>query len=137
MNARAMTGRKNLSKLLSSMDPQLLPDTYVFASIPQAKYGDYEQAHPIATMLEPEGLTLVLTRQSADHLGFKYDSTFRCITLMAQSPLDAVGLTAAVAAKLASHGISANVIAGYFHDHVFVQSERAEFAMQILRQVGS
>ncbi|WP_229764900.1 ACT domain-containing protein, partial [Vibrio cholerae] len=40
--------------------------------------------------------------------------------------------TAAFATKLAEHGISANVIAGYYHDHIFVQKEKAQQALQAL-----
>jgi hypothetical protein len=49
--------------------------------------------------------------------------------------LDAVGLTAAFSSKLAEHGISANVIAGYFHDHIFVQKEHAEKAIAALNEL--
>jgi hypothetical protein len=54
------------------------------------------------------------------------------ITLTVHSSLEAVGLTAAVSAKLTEHNISANVIAAYYHDHILVQSERAEDAMKAL-----
>jgi len=36
--------------------------------------------------------------------------------------LSAVGLTAVFAGALAAAGISANVVAGFHHDHVFVHS---------------
>lgn len=48
------------------------------------------------------------------------------------SSLEAVGLTAAVAARLAEPGISANVVAGFFHDHVFVPWARREEAVEAL-----
>jgi hypothetical protein len=60
---------------------------------------------------------------------------FRGITLNVHSGLDAVGLTAALSSKLAEHGISANVIAGYFHDHIFVQNEHAEKAIAALNEL--
>jgi hypothetical protein len=41
-----------------------------------------------------------------------------------------VGLTAAVTNKLTSYGISANVIAVYHHDHIFVQTGNAEQALK-------
>jgi hypothetical protein len=44
-----------------------------------------------------------------------------------------VGLTAAVAGKLAEQGISANIIAGYFHDHVFVPLLDASIALRLLK----
>jgi hypothetical protein len=48
-----------------------------------------------------------------------------------------VGLTAAVSAKLATKGISANVIAAYYHDHIFVQSTKAEIALSALKEFGA
>jgi hypothetical protein len=50
------------------------------------------------------------------------------------SSLDAVGLTAAVANKLASREISANVVAAYYHDHIFVRKEKADIAMAALEE---
>jgi hypothetical protein len=46
-----------------------------------------------------------------------------------------VGLTAAVAEQLARHGISANVIAAYYHDHIFVAFDRVEQAMTALESI--
>jgi hypothetical protein len=69
--------------------------------------------------------------------GLSYEGVFRCITLGIHSSLEAVGLTAAVAGKLATHGIAANVIAAYFHDHIFVQSELADRAIGILSEYSN
>ena len=59
---------------------------------------------------------------------------FKGITLTVHSSLDAVGLTAAVANKLTEKGISANVIAAYYHDHIFVQTEKAALAIEALNE---
>jgi hypothetical protein len=52
------------------------------------------------------------------------------------SSLQAVGLTAAVASELAAHNISANVIAGTHHDHVFVPSSDANRALELLKSMS-
>ena len=52
------------------------------------------------------------------------------------SSLDAVGLTAAFSNKLTSHGISANVVAGYYHDHIFVQKDKACLAIEALEELS-
>ena len=128
-----MAGEKDLGKLLASMEPVVFPDEYVFCTVVGGAYGDYSEYCPVASFVEPESLTLVLTRKNADRADFQYESVFKRITLNVHSSLDAVGLTAAVSGKLAENGISANVIAGYFHDHVFVQAEKIDIAFECLK----
>ena len=132
-----MAGEKNLEKLLDSMSPVLVKGEYVFCTLKNSKYGDYADARPIASFEEAEGLTLVLPKEAADRFDLSYDGIFRCITLAVHSSLEAVGLTAAVAGKLADHGIAANMIAAYFHDHVFVQANLAEQVIGLLLENGN
>jgi len=127
-----MTGERNLEKLLKSMSPELMDGEYVFCTFQDARYGDYSDLEPIASISESEGLTLVIPKSKADEKNFVYESVFKGITLNIHSSLDAVGLTAAFSNKLTEHGISANVIAGYYHDHIFIQGESAEKAMAAL-----
>lgn len=131
-----MTGETDIENLLTSMSPILMHGEYVFCNFPDAQYGDRSELKPFASCVEPEGLTLIIPRARADANQLSYDSVFRGITLRIHSSLDAVGLTAAVSVKLTEHGISANVIAGYFHDHIFVQSEYAEKAMAALGELA-
>jgi hypothetical protein len=132
-----MAGVKNLGKLLNSISPELIEGEYVFCTVPNGKYCDYQDLSPLASFIEAEGLTLVVPRESADKSGLEYDGVFRCITLTVHSSLEAVGLTAAVSTKLSEHQISANVIAAYFHDHVFVSSRFAEKALTLLSEFCS
>lgn len=53
--------------------------------------------------------------------------------MMVHSSLEAVGMTAAMATALTRAGISANVVAAYHHDHVFVPWTRREDAVAALR----
>ena len=126
-----MSGEKNLQKLLLTMEPRLRDEDYVFVSFENAKYGDFAYLEPIA-MFQEEALSLVIPKSRADQHSVEYQSVFKCISLTVHSSLDAVGLTAAIATKLTEHGISANVIAGYFHDHVFVQARSAQKAFALL-----
>ena len=130
-----MAGETDLQKLLSAMSPELLPDTFVFCTI-QGIYGDYSELSPLATFSESEGLTLVVTEEKAREAGLYYETVFKAITLTVHSSLDAVGLTAAVSSQLAERGISANVIAAYYHDHIFVQAEKAELAIKALKELS-
>jgi hypothetical protein len=61
-----------------------------------------------------------------------YQGTFRCISLHAHSSLEAVGLTAIVASALARARISANMMAGHYHDHIFIPSSDGEAALEII-----
>ncbi|MBM7037069.1 ACT domain-containing protein [Vibrio ulleungensis] len=128
-----MSGITELDELLASMQPQLLAEEYVFCTV-SGSIAHYASLNPIATFIETEGLTLVLERQNAEKANLSFDSVFRQITLTVHSSLEAVGLTAAVSSKLASKGISANVIAAYYHDHIFVQSSKADQALSALNE---
>ncbi len=131
-----MSGEKDLNTILCSLDPCLQPSLYVFCTVRDARYGDLSHTRPVACMAEPEGLTLVVAKEDADEEGLAYQGTFRCIRLGVHSSLQAVGLTAAVASALATHDISANMIAGYYHDHVFIPSAHADAALQILKSMN-
>lgn len=131
-----MSGETDLIKILEQLSPILVPGNYVFCSV-KGKYGDYAELSPLGCFTEKEGLTLILEQNSADNAGLAYDAVLRMITLSVHSSLDAVGLTAAVATKLTEHGLSANVVAAFYHDHVFVQAEKAELATSVLEGLAN
>ena len=131
-----MTGEKNLQVLIRSMAPVLRAECYVFVSVAKGEYGDYAELKPLAVFCEDEGLTLVLEHAVAANFGFREQPVLRCISLSVHSSLEAVGLTAAVATALAEHGISANVVAGYYHDHIFVPEQYADKAVGVLNALS-
>jgi hypothetical protein len=57
--------------------------------------------------------------------------------LQVHSSLEAVGLTAAVANRLAAENISANVVAGYYHDHIYVAAKDGDRAILTLSRFNS
>ena len=130
-----MSGITALDELLSSIKPRLFDAEYVFCSLP-GSMDTYLDLAPIATFVEPEGLTLVLKKADAQAAGLRFEGSFRQITLTVHSSLAAVGLTAAVATQLASKGISANVIAAFYHDHIFVPTLEAEAALIALQELS-
>ena len=89
----------------------------------------------IALFREAEGLTLIVDLATAESGALPIAFRAAWITLTVHSDLAAVGLTAAFAKALGDHGISCNVMAAYFHDHIFVPIEKAELAMQALRDL--
>ena len=130
-----MSGIKNLDQLLCAMKPKLTDGEFVFCTV-LGELCKYSHLEPVATFLEPEGLTLVLPKSKAQVADLKYEGIFRQITLTVHSSLEAVGLTAAVSTKLAANNISANVIAAYYHDHIFVHCEKAEQALLVLKELS-
>ena len=52
------------------------------------------------------------------------------------SSLEATGLTATFATALAKGNISCNVVAAYYHDHIFVAKKDAERAMEALKKLS-
>ena len=127
-----MPGETDLDRMLSSLELQLLSEGYVFCTVPDGVYGAFETLKPIASVQEVEGLTLVLQQDHADQAGLSYDGVFSCIRLGVHSSLHAIGLTAAVSRVLAEGGVSANMFAGFYHDHVFVPAAHADRAIRLL-----
>ncbi|GAA4889260.1 ACT domain-containing protein [Streptomyces coeruleoprunus] len=129
-----MTGERDLTRLVTGMRPELDRARYVYCTVeaPAVPPG----LHPVATVAESEGLTLVLPQEEADAAGLPYTYVAGRITLRIHSALDAVGLTAAVAGALADAGLSCNVVAGYHHDHLFVEYDRAQDALAALHRLA-
>jgi hypothetical protein len=128
-----LTGLTDLQELLTQMSPELGDGEYVFASFPGAVYGDLRALRPLASIQEEEGLSLVIPREVAENAQIPCEIILRKISLRVHSSLEAVGLTAAISQKLTSANISANVIAGHFHDHIFVPAENADEALRVLK----
>ncbi len=130
-----MTGSKDLSYLLSEANPILDDDEYVFVTR-EGTYGDFAEWQPVGSFAEKEGMTLVLTKESADAHSLDYDGIFQRITLQVHSSLEAVGLTARFSQCLADANVSANVFAAYYHDHIFVPAADARKAMAALARLA-
>ena len=129
-----MSGETNLNTLLKNMTPVLNPGDYVYCTIGGA--GAIDVKDIIGLFKEEEGITLILEKEHADNFGLKYEYIAAWITLTVHSSLAATGLTAAFATALANQGISCNVVAAYYHDHIFVAKQDAESAMMVLKQLS-
>jgi hypothetical protein len=120
-----------LRELLRTMNPELHAGVFVFASLPHGSTPT--GLTPLATFREEEGLSVILPEPEALRANLSVLFRAAWISLTVHSDLQAVGLTAAVAAALAECGISCNVVAGAFHDHLFVPVNRAQDALDCLR----
>jgi uncharacterized protein len=127
-----VSGGADIAILLANMDPTLSAVEVVFCSFPNASLTGKASLDPIGCFVEPEGLSLIISRQMAEAHGIAYSLVLQGITLNVHSSLEAVGLTAAVAGRLTQHGISANVVSAYYHDHVFVRVADADRALAVL-----
>ena len=122
----------NQFKELKNLNPVLLEDEYVFCTFLSSIYGDHRKLNPIASFNEKEGLTLVVKKEIAKFNNLKFKDTFKCISLNLISSLTSVGLTALISKALADNEISANIYAGYYHDHIFIPLEKASDALKLL-----
>ena len=129
------SGHISLTDQIASLAPVLQPGTFVFCSVLHNAVSREAMNVAVGSFVEDEGLSLILPRTEAVQLGLIFDMTMRQITLMVYSPLDGIGLSAAVAGALAEKGIPANIVAAAQHDHIFVPSRQADQAMAALRDL--
>lgn len=130
-----MAGETSLATLLRSMNPELNDGDYVFCNVTDASM--LKSTDVLGSFREREGLTVIIERQQAEALGLSFNYVAAWITLNVHSALEAVGLTAAFASALGQAGISCNVIAGFYHDHLFVGKDDAHKALSVLRQLAA
>ena len=128
------TGETNLKTLLKNMTPILNQGDYVYCTTTSTS--NINLADIIAFFKEEEAITLILKKETADKLKLGYSYVAAWITLTIHSSLEATGLTAAFATALAKENISCNVVAAYYHDHIFVTKKDAERAMTTLRALA-
>jgi len=116
-----MSSETDLGRLLAGLSPILDPLEYGFETAAAPPLGgDF-----FALIREDEGITVI-----------RPGTGWARITLGVHSSLAAVGLTARVAGALAGRGISANVVAAFHHDHVFVPWDRRKETLTVLRALS-
>jgi hypothetical protein len=129
-----MAGETDIVILLKDMTPRLNEGEYVFCTVDNLD--KISQENIIGVFKEEEGWTAILNKTLADKLNLSYSYIAAWITLTIHSSLEAVGLTAAFSKALAEASISCNVVAAYYHDHIFVDKKNAEKAMNVLKQLA-
>ena len=126
-----MTGETNLEILLKTMKPFLNEGDYVFCTT-TVKINIEDV---LMLFKENEGTSLILKKETADILGLPYSFIAAWITLTVHSSLAASGFTAAFSTALSKENISCNVVAAFYHDHIFVDKKDAEKVMKVLEKM--
>ena len=122
----------DLQGMLAGMAPELHSEAYRILTVPHEDARADWIGEPFAIVREAEGATII----AAVHDPVEDAPLFGRITLMVHSALEGVGLTAAVSGALAEAGIACNIVAGYYHDHLFVPWERRIEALAILKALS-
>ncbi|GJM33586.1 MAG: hypothetical protein DHS20C18_25870 [Saprospiraceae bacterium] len=123
-------GVTDLRELITNMEPILNDGEYVFATV--SNITSIPREVTICEIKEREGVTVVVSKKDAEKLGLPFDFIASWITLNIHSSLEATGLTAAFSSELSRNEISCNVIAGYYHDHIFVDVKDKDKALSVL-----
>ena len=129
-----MNGEKDLDTILKTMQPQLNSGEFVFCTV--ASIDAIATVDILLFFKEAEGYTIIVRKEIADNFKLDYSFVAAWITLTVHSSLAAVGLTAAFSTALSANGISCNVVAAFYHDHIFVDTKDAAKAMTVLQQLS-
>ncbi|WP_218958937.1 ACT domain-containing protein [Salinimonas marina] len=139
---RASKGETEILALLAGLSPTVMAADYWYCLVTQAQLEAISPDRIQGMFRESEGITLIVrqaekqSRQLASQVT-DMAGPFACITCQVHSSLEAVGLTAAMAQALTHHNISANVVAGFYHDHLFVAARDANRACEVLSRLGA
>jgi hypothetical protein len=128
-------GETDLTTLLKTLKPKHNPGDFVFCV--SEDFAKVNVTDIIMLFREGEGDTIVIKKELADQLHLRYTFVSAWITLTVHSSLQAVGLTAAFSNALSKKGISCNVVAAYYHDHIFVDKKDVDNAMTVLSQLSA
>jgi hypothetical protein len=114
-------------------------------SCDEIKYGfaclergaEVNPAEVLGTFREEEGLTVIASIDYLEDRGIGCsEGPFAKLTIEVHTSLELVGLTAVLATKLGENSISANVVAAFYHDHIFVQFDLKDKAIKALAELA-
>ncbi len=123
-----VTRLTDLNAILANLEPRLHEGTYANVAVRQPPEG----LQAFMTLVEPEGLTMLVRQDEADARELAYETALAWISLGAYGSITSVGVVAAVTTALTHAGIAAVGGAGHFHTHLLVPAEDAERALKVL-----
>tara|TARA_B100001109_G_C18827587_1_gene457819 strand:+ start:606 stop:971 length:366 start_codon:yes stop_codon:yes gene_type:complete len=115
------------------LEPSINNGKYVFVLIEDLY--KINQDDILCSFKENNKYSLIMKKEDADRYSLSYSFIAAWISLGLNSSLDSVGLTYIISKALTQHKISCNVIAGYNHDHIFVNYKDREKAYKILNEL--
>jgi hypothetical protein len=128
-----MSGLTDLHHTLKTLKVVCDDIQYGFASIENESQIDREKV--LATFHENGQLAVIAPLDYLNNLGIENEGPYAKLTIDIHTSLELVGLTAVMATELAKNRISANVVAAFYHDHVFVQYDLRQKAQQVLEEL--
>ncbi len=128
-----MSGITDLKQTLKSLKVSCDNIQYGFASV--IDDSQISTSDLLATFQENDRLAVIATKDYLDSISIENEAPFAKLTIDIHTSLELVGLTAVLATKLAEHDISANVVSAFYHDHIFVQYELRNRAIELLEEL--
>ncbi len=130
-----MSGLTNLQETLNSLVVSCDELQYGFSTVVDSEGLSLDGV--LATFVEEEGLTIIAQVERLVDLELEFEGPFAKLTIEVHTSLELVGLTAALATALTNAGVSANVVAAFYHDHIFVRWDQKAEAIAALEALKS
>jgi hypothetical protein len=130
-----MAGSTNLKNVFSSMKIVCDEIRYGFTSVEDMS--EIDASGILGSFNEDEGVTVFASAEYFNSKDIDYEGDFAKLTVNVHTSLELVGLTAALADVLTKRSISANVVAAFYHDHIFVQFDKKEEAIAAIESLSN
>lgn len=122
----------DLESLLATLSPRLNDGEYAVVSVSQAP----DDVHPVMTLMEAEGLTMLIPLHEAEERGYDYEVPMAWITLRAYRSVTALGYVPTVTTALYQAQVPAVAGVGRWHTHLFVPAALADTAIKVLERLS-
>lgn len=135
----ASIGETDLSKLLRSLTWECAAGEYMFCTAPPGFQLPQGVDPQMVFNERGRGTTYVVLADDVAKLDEVVRSTAtlrsKMITLTVHSSLEAVGFIAEISRRLAERSIPCNVVAAYFHDHLFIAPDKVDDVLLTLSEI--
>ncbi len=122
---------RNLKYTIENLKLKVLKSDFVFVTV-DLDFKNYRELKPLGMFLEKEGISLIITEETAKRYSLEYETVLNCIVLDIATSLEMVGLSFYISSKLFDAGISANIVSANYHDYIFVPKRDIKGALEAL-----